>query len=93
MLDLLQLTSLVPEQQGLMKIMQESAEGLMEVINNILDFCKIEAGRLILEEIDFSLSDTLEQVQRPYVYHHYCICLNAWSSSWIEEDYESRTYF
>ncbi|BBN15753.1 protein MpPAS6 [Marchantia polymorpha subsp. ruderalis] len=62
MLDLLQLTSLVPEQQGLMKIMQESAEGLMEVINNILDFCKIEAGRLILEEIDFSLSDTLEQI-------------------------------
>ncbi|KAL3683042.1 hypothetical protein R1sor_001064 [Riccia sorocarpa] len=62
MLDLLQLTSLVPEQQGLMKIMQESAEGLMDVINNILDFCKIEAGRLILEEIDFSLIDIFKQI-------------------------------
>ncbi|KAL2611752.1 hypothetical protein R1flu_023444 [Riccia fluitans] len=62
MLDLLQLTSMVPEQQGLMKIMQESAEGLMDVINNILDFCKIEAGRLTLEEIDFSLSDIFKQI-------------------------------
>lgn len=62
MLDLLHLTTLVPQQQELVKIMQESAEGLMEVINNILDFCRMEAGRLFLEEIDFSLSDLLEQV-------------------------------
>lgn len=62
MLDLLQLTQLVPQQQELVKIMQESAEGLMQVINNILDFCKMEAGRLSLEEIDFSLSDLFEQV-------------------------------
>lgn len=62
MLDLLHLTQLVPQQQELVKIMQESAEGLMQVINNILDFCKMEAGRLSLEEIDFSLSDLFEQV-------------------------------
>jgi signal transduction histidine kinase/ActR/RegA family two-component response regulator len=62
MLDLLHLTHLVPQQQELVKIMQESAEGLMQVINNILDFCKMEAGRLSLEEIDFSLSDLFEQV-------------------------------
>ena len=62
MLDLLHLTHLVPQQQELVKIMQESAEGLMQVINNILDFCKMEAGRLFLEEIDFSLSDLFEQV-------------------------------
>lgn len=62
MLDLLHLTQMVPHQQELVKIMQESAEGLMQVINNILDFCKMEAGRLSLEEIDFSLSDLFEQV-------------------------------
>ncbi|KAG0567928.1 hypothetical protein M758_7G169800 [Ceratodon purpureus] len=62
MLDLLHLTHLVPQQQELVKIMQESAEGLMQVINNILDFCKMEASRLSLEEIDFSLSDLFEQV-------------------------------
>lgn len=62
MLDLLHLTHLVPQQQELVKIMQESAEGLMQVINNILDFCKMEAGRLSLEEIDFSLNDLFEQV-------------------------------
>lgn len=62
MLDLLYMTNLESEQHGLVKIMQESAEGLMEVINNILDYCKIEAGRLELEEIDFSLRDTFEQV-------------------------------
>lgn len=62
MLDLLHLTELDPHQQELVKIMQESAEGLMQVINNILDFCKMEAGRLSLEEIDFSLGDLFEQV-------------------------------
>lgn len=62
MLDLLHLTKLVPTQQELVKIMQDSAEGLMQVINNILDYCKMEAGRLFLEEIDFSLSDLFEQV-------------------------------
>ncbi|CAM6120556.1 unnamed protein product [Calypogeia fissa] len=63
MLDLLRMTNLEAEQQGLLHIMQESAYGLMEVINNILDFCKIEAGRLQLEEIDFSLGDMFEQIQ------------------------------
>nr|XP_024396407.1 ethylene receptor 2-like [Physcomitrium patens] len=62
MVDLLHLTKLVPQQQELVKIMQELAEGLLQVINNILDFCKMEAGRLFLEEIDFSLSDLIEQV-------------------------------
>lgn len=62
MLDLLHLTQLLPQQDELVKIMQESAEGLMQVINNILDFCKMEADRLSLEEIDFSLSDIFEQV-------------------------------
>ncbi|CAK9859164.1 unnamed protein product [Sphagnum jensenii] len=62
MLDLLHLTNLVPQQQEYLKIMQESAEGLMQVINNILDFCKMEASRLLLEEIDFSLGDLFDQV-------------------------------
>lgn len=66
MLDLLHLTKLEPQQQELVKIMQESAEGLMQVINNILDFCKMEAGRLFLEEIDFSLGDLVEQVATLY---------------------------
>ncbi|KAJ7527709.1 hypothetical protein O6H91_16G067800 [Diphasiastrum complanatum] len=62
MLDLLHLTKLLPEQQGLVKVMQESAEGLMQVINNILDFCKMEAGRLSLEDIEFSLLEIFDQV-------------------------------
>eukprot|EP00271_Cylindrocystis_brebissonii_P007795 TRINITY_DN21528_c0_g1_i1.p1 TRINITY_DN21528_c0_g1~~TRINITY_DN21528_c0_g1_i1.p1 ORF type:complete len:1075 (-),score=211.17 TRINITY_DN21528_c0_g1_i1:1210-4434(-) len=62
MLDLLKLTHVGREQRQLLKVMQTSAEGLMTVINNILDFCKMEAGRLTLEEIDFNAGEILEQV-------------------------------
>eukprot|EP00850_Spirogloea_muscicola_P001079 SM000004S14949 [mRNA] locus=s4:438294:443211:+ [translate_table: standard] len=63
MLDLLKLTPLAQEQMGLVVVMQSSAEGLMTVINNILDYCKLEANRLLLEDIDFHAGDLLDQVQ------------------------------
>lgn len=39
-----------------------SADALLTLINDILDFSKIEAGKLELEEIDFSLSDLVDQL-------------------------------
>ena len=63
MLDLLKLTPLETEQVQLLKVMQSSAEGLMTTINNILDFCKMEAGRLMLEDIDFAVPDILHSVR------------------------------
>ncbi|MEY4749180.1 MAG: hypothetical protein RIQ60_1394 [Pseudomonadota bacterium] len=51
-----------PQQlQRLHKIQVASAH-LLSIINNILDLSKIEAGRLNLEDTDFSLSLVLDQV-------------------------------
>lgn len=39
---------------------RDSAELLLTVINDILDFLKIEAGKLHLEQAPFSLRDIVE---------------------------------
>ena len=55
-------TSLDFEQRSMASIINRSAEGLMTIINDVLEFSKIEAGRLSLEKVDFSLSDVVEDV-------------------------------
>ena len=57
-------TSPTPEQRDFLQIVMESAEDLLSIINNILDFSKVEAGRL--EKIDsepFSPKDCVEKVR------------------------------
>jgi DNA-binding response OmpR family regulator len=49
------------EQREYVKIIQSSAEGLLQVMNDVLDFSKVEAGRLEMERIPFSLHDTLNR--------------------------------
>jgi len=52
-------TSLTDEQREYLTTVQEAAGGLLELINDILDVSKVEAGRLELESIDFRLRDSL----------------------------------
>jgi PAS domain S-box-containing protein len=62
MTNLLLETSLNAEQQDFTKIIQTSADSLLDIINDILDYSKIEAGKLELENIDFDLRVTLDEV-------------------------------
>ena len=42
---------------------ERSAQHLMDILNDVLDLSKIEAGRLSLEQIDFSLDQLLDEVR------------------------------
>jgi signal transduction histidine kinase/CheY-like chemotaxis protein len=55
-------TDLDPDQRELAVGVATSAEGLLGLIDDILDFAKIEAHKLELEEIDLDLEDLLDQV-------------------------------
>ncbi len=61
MLDLALDTRLDDEQRDYLVTAKESADGLLSLINDILDISKIEAGKLTLEEVNFSLRESLEQ--------------------------------
>jgi two-component system, NarL family, sensor histidine kinase BarA len=41
---------------------QQSADGLLSIINSILDYSKIESGKIDLEKLSFSLDDVLKYV-------------------------------
>ncbi|WP_232771025.1 cache domain-containing protein [Colwellia sp. 75C3] len=59
MLGLLLNTQLNEEQHSRAKLAQSSAESLLTLINDILDFTKIDAGKMELELIDFNLNSML----------------------------------
>jgi two-component system sensor histidine kinase/response regulator len=52
-------TDLTYEQRESMELVKSSTESLMQVINDILDYSKIEAGKLDLDPIEFQLHDLL----------------------------------
>lgn len=61
MADLLMNTELTPDQKELASVVKDSGESLLTVINDILDYSKIEAGKLDFEKISFTLRSTLEK--------------------------------
>jgi PAS domain S-box-containing protein len=62
MVDLLLDTPLDAEQYGYAVTLRSSAQSLLTLLNDILDLSKIDAGGLVLEEIDFSLADVIDDV-------------------------------
>jgi PAS domain S-box-containing protein len=61
MADLLGETSLTREQKKYVQIFRSAGEGLLSLINNILDLSKVESGRLDLEAVDFELPKVMDK--------------------------------
>ena len=62
MTDLLMDTEPSEEQQSYIETIRQCGETLLNLINDILEYGKIEAGKLELESIDFNLRTTVEDV-------------------------------
>ncbi|KFC78489.1 two-component sensor histidine kinase BarA [Buttiauxella agrestis] len=55
-------TDLNATQRDHLHTIERSANNLLTIINDVLDFSKLEAGKLILESIPFPLRNTLDEV-------------------------------
>ncbi|PWF42252.1 EAL domain-containing protein [Massilia glaciei] len=62
MLDMLREMNLNKRQAECVEVAWSSSRTLIELINNILDFSKMEAGKLTLDETDFDLRTLVEEV-------------------------------
>jgi signal transduction histidine kinase/CheY-like chemotaxis protein/HPt (histidine-containing phosphotransfer) domain-containing protein len=58
--ELLAETPLNQQQSEYVRIMHSAGDNLLAVINDVLDFSKVEAGRVELENVAFSLSEIVE---------------------------------
>jgi len=55
-------TELSQEQREYLEMVKKSADSLLALINNVLDYSEVEARKLELDEIDFDLRHILESV-------------------------------
>jgi len=60
MVELLRDTHLNESQQHYLDVIHRSGETLLDIINDILDYSKIEAGKMELESANFNLEDLIE---------------------------------
>ncbi len=65
MLSLALRTDLTPVQREYVQTAANSAESLLHVLSDILDLSKIEAGKLDLESVPFSVAALVDRVTRP----------------------------
>jgi signal transduction histidine kinase/FixJ family two-component response regulator len=56
-------TPLNPEQREFAETVQRSGDALLTVINDVLDYSKMEAGRMTVEQIDMSLQSVFDSVR------------------------------
>ncbi|HEV3329896.1 MAG TPA: PAS domain S-box protein [Bryobacteraceae bacterium] len=54
-------SELKPEQRHYAEVVLSSGENLLSLVNQILDLSKIEAGKVLLDKVDFDLREALER--------------------------------
>ena len=62
MIDLTLQSDLTEEQQEYLISAKQCSEYLLRIINDILDYSKLECGKMLLEELRFDLRDVVEHV-------------------------------
>jgi len=62
MVDILQTTALNPSQRGMLNTVHKSSLSLLNILNDILDYSKIESGMLAVESIPMHLREVTESV-------------------------------
>jgi len=62
MIDLTLLTLLDSEQQDNLRTAKSCANTLLKIINDILDFSKMEAGKLIIDNVNFDIRLLIEEI-------------------------------
>jgi len=60
--ELQMLTEMTPEQRRRMGIIEASGKLLLTIVDDILDFSKLSAGRLVLEAVDFNLVSLVQGI-------------------------------
>ncbi|HEY4149111.1 MAG TPA: PAS domain S-box protein, partial [Chitinophagaceae bacterium] len=61
-------TALDTQQRNYLQLIQDSAQNLLRIVNDILDLEKIEAGKIELEEIPFSVSEKITDTIQSFTY-------------------------
>lgn len=62
MLNLLETSNLDFDQERKVSIAKNSARSLLALIDDVLDFSRVDAGKLALEEIDFNIRELIEEL-------------------------------
>lgn len=62
MIDVMSMTRLSKEQQGYLRTIQSSSDTLLTILNDILDYSKIEAGKVQISHEAFSVKETLQDI-------------------------------
>ncbi|HLA50149.1 MAG TPA: response regulator, partial [Thermodesulfovibrionia bacterium] len=62
MADLLWDTELTPEQRQYVQVFRSAGENLLQLINDILDLSKVEAGQMSIESADLDLREVIESL-------------------------------
>ncbi len=68
MTDLVLESELTAEQKDHLEDVKTSGETLLKIINEILDFSKLDAGRVKLENVSFNLAELFDKAVRPIRY-------------------------